>query len=271
MVSENPGKGKRSKAAAAAENTEATTEAEAGSVTTEATDTDTVQQTKYLGQIRVAAFTAVALSILGVALSLTTPLWSPKLYGNSTSARIFVLGVAQLRPVLETDGPFSVELATLRKIASDDPAVTKALETIAGYSETGVPTVSQLQSRFIRTSSEIMLGEIVNPSKDWFARMMFSLASALDMKDMAHKYGMKVKNQGSVSDILMQAHAALRTDDLAGAVAALGKLSGRSAELAKPWVAAAQARLAANRVLKLLDQAAANRLSQRPFKFVSAN
>jgi hypothetical protein len=211
-----------------------------------------------IGRLRAAAYAAVALSIVGVALAATVPIWSPQVYGNASSARFLALGVAQLRPVLETDAPFSVELATLKKIAVGDNEITRALETIASDSGRGVPTQAQLQVRFSHMATEVLLSDVVDVNRGWFDRVMLNVASTMDL----HVHLQKVKDKQTASkDILFQAHTALIAGDLARAADLLGTLSGRSAELAASWVKAARARIAANQVLKFLDTVATARMS----------
>lgn len=213
------------------------------------------------------ATAAVLLSIVAVVVALTGPIWAPKLYGDSVSARVFVLSVAQLRPALESDAPFGLQLATLRGIVSEDAEMRKSLEAIASFSETGVPTVPQLRTSFSRLANEILLREIVDPKRSWFDRLMLSTAATLELHALVRK--METKDPSAQS--IMEAHVALHSSDLAGAIAALGKLSGRPAELAKPWIQAANARLAASRVLKLLDTLATTRLSRNRSLFMASN
>ena len=53
-----------------------------------------------------ATRTAILLAVLSLVVAITGPLWSPAIYGSPDSARFMVLGVAQLRPVLESNEPF---------------------------------------------------------------------------------------------------------------------------------------------------------------------
>lgn len=212
------------------------------------------------------ATAAVFLSIVGIVVALTGPIWSPKIYGDAVSARVLVLSVAQLRPALESDAPFGLQLATLRGVVSDDPDMRKSLEAIASFSETGVPTVPQLRASFSRLANEIMLREIVDPNRSWFDRLMLSAASTLQLHAFVHR--LEVKDP--TGQTVLEAHTALNSSDLAGAIAALSKLSGRPAELAKPWIKAATARIAAVRMLTLLDKLATTRLSRNRSVFMAS-
>ncbi|MSP49528.1 MAG: hypothetical protein EXQ95_09400 [Alphaproteobacteria bacterium] len=273
MASDNTKKNKPAKARAAtggamempaggAARASATHDAGAGSTTPAAAGggrkTAPVTLEAALGRLRVAAYAAVALSLVGVGLASTAPIWSPKVYGNATSARFLALGVAQLRPVLESDGPFSAELATLRKIATGDNEVTRALEAITSESGTGVPTLPQLQARFNRTATAVLLSDVVDANRGWFDRMMLNVASTLEL----HVVLQKIKDKHLPSEeLVLQAHMALAGGDLVRAVDAMERLSGRPAEVAAPWIKAARARIAANRVLQFLDTVAAARMS----------
>jgi hypothetical protein len=214
-----------------------------------------------VGRLSFAAYGALALSIVGVALVLTHPAWAPRVFGNAAQARFLALGVAQLRPVLETDSPFAVELATLRTVAVGDREVTRVLEGISSLSGVGVPTLTQLQDRFGRVATEIMLSDIIDSSRSPVDRAMLSLASSLELHALFHR--MKDKHLPS-EEALFNAQFALAAGDLQHAVDALDALSGRSAAIAEPWVKDARARLAAGQVLQYLETVAARRMAAGP-------
>lgn len=205
-----------------------------------------------LERVRNLATAAFLISLVGVTATLTAPLWSPKLYGNSDSSRFVALGVAQLRPVLARDEPFDVQLSALRGVAPNDPALAKALGTIAAFADKGAPTVAQLSSEFVEMANEIALGDVVGPNKTWLDRTVVKIASTLELHAMAHR----LKDPRAPSALVWDAQAHLESGDLAGTVAALEGLSGHPAEVAAPWIAAARERIAANKVLMQLDSLA---------------
>src|SRR5690349_21148905 len=69
-----------------------------------------------LNRLHQLAMTAIVVSVIGVVAALTVPLWSAKLYGNPDSSRFVALGVAQLRPFLQKEEPFGVQLSTLQRV-----------------------------------------------------------------------------------------------------------------------------------------------------------
>jgi hypothetical protein len=202
--------------------------------------------------LRQLAVSAVVLSVIGVGAALTSPLWSTKLYGNPDNSRFVALGVAQLRPFLKTDAPFGVQLSTLRRVSPNDPELAKALETLAGFADRGAPILPRLHDRFVRMANEVLLADIVSAKNTWFDRAVVSVASTIDLRAMAHR----LKDSRETSAVLWDAQVHLDDGDLAGAVSALGQLTGRPAEIAKPWIDQAKQRLAADKVLVQLDAVA---------------
>lgn len=213
--------------------------------------------------LRQLAVSALVLSVIGVAAAVTTPLWSSKLYGNPDNSRFVALGVAQLRPFLKTDEPFGMQLSTLRRVSPNDPELAKALGTLASFADRGAPTLPRLQDRFVRMANEIVLVDYVSAKHTWFDRAVVTVASTIDLHAMAHR----LKDTREASAVLWDAQAHLDNGDLAGAVNALGQLTGRPAEIAQPWIEQAKQRLTADKVLVQLDAvaeqlAADNRLRQ---------
>jgi hypothetical protein len=195
------------------------------------------------------AMTAIAISVIGVVAAVTVPLWSPKLYGNPDSSRFVALGVAQLRPYLQKEEPFGVQLSTLQRVIPNDPDLAKALETLAAFAASGAPILPHLHDRFVRMANQIMLADVVSAKNTWFDRAVVTVASTLDLHSMAHR----LNDPRDASLIAWDAQAHLDSGDLAGAVAALSILTGRPAEIARPWIAQANQRLTADKVLAQLD------------------
>jgi hypothetical protein len=216
-----------------------------------------------LHRLNQLAMTAIVLSVIGVVAALTVPLWSPKLYGNPDSSRFVALGVAQLRPFLQKEEPFGVQLSTLQRVIPNDPDLAKALETLAAFADSGAPILPHLHDRFVRMANQIMLANVVSAKNTWLDRAVVTVASTLDLHSMAHR----LNDPRDASLVVWDAQAHLDSGDLAGAVGALSMLTGRPAEVARPWIAQANQRLAADKVLAQLDTlaealAAGNRQSQ---------
>jgi len=199
-----------------------------------------------------AVYAAIALSALGLIVAITGPLWSPAIYGAPGSAQFMVLSVAQLRPALESDLPFRHQLTLVRGMLPSHPDVDQALETIAAYADKGVPTLRELRTSFVEAANAIVLQDVVGAEPSSFDRALISVAAALRLHALAHYLG----GTWPASDTVWEAKTHLDAGDLAGASAALGRLTGPEAKAAEPWIRAAKSRIAANQVLELLDAVA---------------
>jgi len=209
---------------------------------------------------------AIILSLLSLVVAITGPLWSPTIYGSPDLARFMVLGVAQLRPVLASNEPFRNELTLVRRVMPSQPDVNRALETLAAYADKGVPTLPELQASFVKCANAIVLKDVVAAKPSAFDRAVISAAATLHLHALVHWLNdtlLEAAMPGSVmpgSAIVWEAKTRLDTGDLAGASAALGKLTGPQAKLAKPWIMETQSRIAANQVLELLETVAQSRI-----------
>jgi hypothetical protein len=200
--------------------------------------------------------TALIISVLSFAMTITGPIWAPRLYGIPSSAQIMVLGVAQLRPALLSDEPFRDQLSLVRGMMPSQPDVNQALDTLAAYADKGVPTLPELQASFIGFANAIMLNDIVSTQSSGFDRAVISMAAALHLHALAHW----LNDTRPSSAIVWEAKIRLDAGDLAGASAALGKLTGPEAKIAQPWIGAVDSRIAADQVLQLLETVAQSRV-----------
>jgi hypothetical protein len=209
---------------------------------------------------------AILLSVLSLVVAVTGPLWSPAIYGSPDSARFMVLGVAQLRPVLASNEPFRNELTLVRRVMPSQPDVNRALETLAAYADKGVPTLPELQASFVNCANAIVLKDVVGTKPNGFERAVISAAATLHLHALVHWLNdslLEAAMPGAAmpgSAIVWEAKTRLDSGDLAGASAALGKLTGPQAKLAKPWIMEVESRIAANQVLELLETVAQSRI-----------
>jgi hypothetical protein len=210
--------------------------------------------------LRTVALSALALSALSLVVALTGPLWSPAIYGNPGSAQFMVLGVAQLRPALESNEPFRNQLTLVRGVMPSQPDVNQALETLAAYADKGVPTLPELQASFVDSANAIVLRDVVGMEPGRFDRAVISAAAAVHLHALAHWLG----GTWPASEVVWEAKTRLDTGDLAGASAVLGKLTGPEARVAERWIAAARSRIAANHVLELLETVARSQAGAPP-------
>jgi len=207
-------------------------------------------------QMKDRTVVALILSALSLVVAVTGPIWSPKIYGDPGSAQFMVLGVAQLRPALLSNEPFRNELTLVRGMMPSQPDVNQALDTLAAYADKGVPTLPELQASFVNCANAIVLNDVVGTNSSGFDRAVISAAAALRLHALAHW----LNDTRPASTIVWEAKTHLDTGDLAGASAALGKLTGAPAKVAQPWLSAVQSRIAADQVLELLETVAQSRV-----------
>ena len=169
------------------------------------------------------------------------------------SAEALLLVAGQLRDAVERGGPYAVELAAARKVAPASAA--PALDSLASTAETGVARRETLAEQFPEIASAIARATLV-PSEgdDLWSRLKREAAKLVSIR--------RVDGAGDdPMSIAARAEKALKAGNLADAVKELQTLSGEPAEAAKAWLAAAQARLAAERGLADLAAATATALS----------
>lgn len=167
-----------------------------------------------------------------------------------------VLAAGQLRSALQGSGDFADELQAVRQLGAADPQVRDALASISPLSDTGVPTVSQLASRFEGLASEIVRAGQQEGEQPWYEKAANQVSSLVTVRRVAGEV-----EGNSAAAIVSRAEARLEENDLEGAVAQVGMLAGPAAETAAPWLRDAQARLAADRAVAALTRQAISRLA----------
>jgi len=198
---------------------------------------------------------AILLAVLSLVVAITGPLWSPAIYGSPDSARFMVLGVPQLRPALASNEPSRNELTLVRRVMPSQPDVNQALETLAAYADQGVPTLPELQASFVKFANAIVLKDVVGTRSGEFDRAVVYAAATLHLHALVHW----LNDTLPASAVVWEAKTRLDAGDLAGASAALGKLTGPEGKVAEPWIRAVQGRIAANQVLELLETVSQSR------------
>jgi hypothetical protein len=193
------------------------------------------------------AYVAVAISLVSLIVAVLGFFWSP--LRGADSARFVALGIAQLRPALVGHGPFRDELILLRRVMPSEPDLGEAFETLSAYADRGVPTLRELQGRFPRLASGMVLSGMLGNNGGGFDRAVIATGAALRL----HSVAQWVYDPRPVSDIAAEARVRLDAGDLRGALAALANLPEREATIAAGWIADAQSRMAADRVLDRLE------------------
>jgi uroporphyrinogen-III synthase len=169
---------------------------------------------------------------------------------DAARSTAFALGVAELDGAARAGRPFAANLAALRRLAPD-PAAAGLLDSLDPLAAAGVATVAQLKRDWPDTARRAKAAQVVSGYDGWLGHVMEFLESAITIR----RIGGGVTGDGAEA-LLARAGARLDEDDLAGAVALLAGLPEPAAREAKPWLARARGRLAAEAALgRLVEQA----------------
>ena len=172
--------------------------------------------------------------------------------------RALLLALANLRIAMSGSTPYASELATVQAVAGDRTDVKEALAALSDGAAAGMPSTARLAARFDRdVAPAILRAATKSESTDWGDQILARLRRLVVIR----RVGPGATGDDPTEDAVARAEASLRAGDLTGAIAALGKLSGASAEAAAPWLASAKQRLAAETALTKLWQAEAARVA----------
>ncbi len=175
-----------------------------------------------------------------------------------------LLAVDHLHQAIQTSRPYEVELATAMALARDRPEALAALTPLQARAARGVPSLAVLAERLELLTPALTSATAAPAADDWRGEMLAKIKNLVSVRRVGSR---AAAEGGGVEAALAEAEAALKAGDLAGAVAAMQKLDGAAAETAKPWLADAQARLAAETGVAALDAALARRfLGDQPAK-----
>ena len=154
-------------------------------------------------------------------------------------ARANSLAMMELATALRRDGPFDLELATVRA-ASPDATLKPLLDTIEPYAATGVPAKARLRQELARVATRITWTERGLVPVAWVSRLWQRGATATTTPDQAPK-------------LLGQATAAFDGGDLAGAVELVAQVGAPHQEALADWLEDARARVAADALVRRLN------------------
>ncbi len=178
---------------------------------------------------------------------------------ESQTAEALALALGQVRLVAQGSQPFVADLETARALAAQVAASTggkngRLLETLNGfsfYAEKGVPTVADLRDRFDALAGDVAAAVRVPVQGGAAGRFLRWVFSSVRIRrapsDMA----------GDGPDaILSRVQNRLRRGDLAAAVSDALRLRAAAPVLLAPWLAAAESRLAVDRLSSILAREA---------------
>ncbi len=163
---------------------------------------------------------------------------------RANTAQSLLLAVGQLREAINRGDAYDAELRALRAIAEGDAETSASLEALAALGGKPIATRVALADSFDQLSGAIVRAELGPDEDGWWRQTVQRLASVITIR----------RTEGDVAGdstaaVVARTDANLDKGDLAGAVRELSGLQGAAAEAAAPWLAQAQARLAAEAAL----------------------
>lgn len=204
------------------------------------------------------------------------------------------LAMAELRDALDGSDPFAAELVAVRASGIADEGLAKILDRLTPYAATGVPTFEQLAARFVATAPDVLAADLraaraaaakaadekaaaaataqppaaaEPPAADsstttvdvsGLSTQLWGLVSSA--AEMVRLTAFGAAEGGSAIGIVEKAGGLVIGGDLVAAVEVLATLEAEAAEAAKPWIADARARVAADQASALMAQRAASLL-----------
>ncbi|MGE0152610.1 MAG: mitofilin family membrane protein [Reyranellaceae bacterium] len=165
------------------------------------------------------------------------------------AAAIVSLGT-RLRHAVAQGHDVAADLAALKTLAGEDAELTAPIEALAPRAESKLATPETLRQRFPAVAREIIAADATDQAGEWWEKALARLQNLVSIR----RTGPDVTGEDAEARVA-QAEAALAAGRLEQAVAALKPLAGQAAKAAAPWLADAEAVLAA--------QAAADRIVAR--------
>jgi hypothetical protein len=178
--------------------------------------------------------------------------------GTDRNGTVLLLALLQMREAVEDARPFPAEYGVFAGLARGDPELAAAAEPLADAARNGVASRAVLRRRLGDLSRQIAAATQPPAKSKWWAQALDRVRGLVTIRriDGAAQTGPEAA--------VGAARSALAQGDLAGAVSALGALSGADAESARPWLRTARERLAAEAALTHLQELLATRLGSAP-------
>jgi hypothetical protein len=163
-----------------------------------------------------------------------------------SQARLLVIG--QLRDAINRGDGYQTELASARRIALPD--MRPGLDRLAATARKGVPRRETLLIRFPALAEDILHADVTDANGSFWQKAIFKAASIVSIR--------RTDGRGDNTEaIVARSEALVRSGDLAAALDDLAALAERPAAVARPWMDAVSARLAAETTLSELTALAA--------------
>jgi hypothetical protein len=155
-----------------------------------------------------------------------------------------LVALTELTESIEAGRPFRRQLNNVQSITGD----RRELSVIAPFADEGLPTEESLQERFDEAARRALANEKKEDADDVFSRFAANVASLFTVRPTGEAEG------DSAGAIIARAELDLDNGDVGAAVDELRDLDGMAAEAFDEWIAAAEARAAADRGIMSLEQ-----------------
>lgn len=166
-------------------------------------------------------------------------------------AGVGALAARDLRAALIDGTPFEGELAAVRASGLADAATAEALNALAPFAATGIPTRQQVGQRFAWLVPTVAGADVATLDAGIGSRMwgwVSNVASVLRLPAST------VSDPTSTPALMTRAAGMMDRGEIAAAADLVGMLQGPALEAATPWLAEARARVAADHAAALLGK-----------------
>ncbi len=188
-----------------------------------------------------------AVTALGTRLSVL----EQRVRANESSSRngaALLLAVLQMRDAVAGGQPFPTAYAAFDGLARDDPALMAGAAPLAEAARDGVASRSILRRQQADHTDAMARADKPAVKLKWWEQALDRIKRLVTIR----RIGSAAHNDPEAA--ITAAQSALASSDLAGAVSALGSLSGSNANAAQPWLRMARGRLAAEAALAHLQE-----------------
>ena len=168
---------------------------------------------------------------------------------------VMMLALLQMREAVDEARPFPAEYATFNVLAARDTGLAAAADPLADAARDGVASRAALRQRLADLAAGTTTAKATTTKSKWWEQALARLRGLVTIRQI---------DEGAKPGPVGTAQAALAQGDLAGAVAAIERLSGANAEAAQPWLRTARRRLAAETALTHLQELLTARLAAAP-------
>ena len=165
-------------------------------------------------------------------------------------AAAMLLAMTQFRDSLNRDNqPFNNDMTVLKSLVSeDDIELQEALDKLAPYARSGILTPSGLTNEFKSLSGDVVIASLKGEDVSITERTTARINKLFQIE----KDGELVTGTPTQTT-LNSAENKLAQNDIQGAIVTLGNLEGPAAKLVRPWIAKAQATIAAEKMKIILN------------------